>query len=108
HRPGEGQVRRRAGQGTGKGPGRIMNTPPIFRLCAAAAGVKALLGTAPVRLFLFGEAPEGVQKPYAVWQVVGGSPENYLAGRPDAEQHSLRSEERRVGKKDETTSVRGR
>lgn len=66
-----------------------MNTPPIFRLCAAATGVKALLGTAPVRLFLFGEAPEGVQKPYAVWQVVGGSPENYLAGRPDTEQHSL-------------------
>lgn len=66
-----------------------MSTPPIFRQCAAASGVTALLGTSPVRLFLFGEAPEGVQKPYAVWQLIGGDPLNYLAGRPDTEQHTL-------------------
>lgn len=66
-----------------------MNTPPIFRLCAASAAVKAQLGTGPVRVFPFGEAPEDVQKPYAVWQLAGGDPQNYLAGRPDTERHAL-------------------
>lgn len=56
--------------------------PPIFQLAAQDAAVKAALGTNPTRLFLFGLAPEGVADPYAVWQVTGGAPENYLAGRP--------------------------
>jgi hypothetical protein len=66
-----------------------MNTPPIFALCAANVGVTALLGSNPVRFFMFGMAPQNVQKPYAVWQVVAGKPENYLAGRPDAEGHTI-------------------
>lgn len=66
-----------------------MNTPPIFAVCAADPGVTALLGVSPVRVFMFGMAPQNVQKPYAVWQVVSGAPENYLWGRPDTEQHSL-------------------
>lgn len=66
-----------------------MNSPPIFSICAAEPGVTSILGTDPVRLFMFGMAPQNVQRPYAVWQVVGGSPENYLAGRPDTEQHTL-------------------
>lgn len=57
--------------------------PPIFTICAAASGVTALLGTKPVRLFPFGEAPEKVAAPYAVWQLVGGAPENYLGTLPD-------------------------
>ncbi|MBF8706123.1 DUF3168 domain-containing protein [Pseudomonas putida] len=61
-------------------------TPPIYQLCSQAAAVTALLGTgADLRLYSFGEAPEGVTKPYAVWQLVNGEPENYLAGRPDAD-----------------------
>lgn len=66
-----------------------MNTPPIFTLCAADPAVTALLGVSPVRVFMFGMAPQNVQKPYAVWQVVSGAPENYLAGRPDTEQHII-------------------
>jgi len=66
-----------------------MIAPPIFVLCFADTGVKTLLGTAPLRVFPFGAAPQGVAKPYAVWQLVTGSPENYLAGRPDAEGHTL-------------------
>jgi hypothetical protein len=62
---------------------------PIFAVCAADAGVKALLGAAPTRLYPFGEAPEGVTKPYAVWQLVTGRPENYLAGRPDMDGYTL-------------------
>lgn len=62
---------------------------PIFAVCAADAGVTALLGASPTRLYPFGEAPEGVAKPYAVWQLVNGSPENYLAGRPDMDGYTL-------------------
>ena len=66
-----------------------MPAAPIFAVCAADAGVRALLGVTPHRLYPFGEAPEGVAKPYAVWQLVTGSPENYLAGRPDIDGFTL-------------------
>ncbi|TRZ62976.1 DUF3168 domain-containing protein [Pseudomonas alloputida] len=65
-------------------------TSPIVKACLQSPAVTALLGTgADMRLYSFGEAPEGVAKPYVVWQVVGGSPENYLAGRPDADGFNL-------------------
>lgn len=66
-----------------------MNTPPIFSVCKADSAVTALLGNNPLRLFMFGMAEQATVKPYAVWQVVSGSPENYLAGRPDVEGHTL-------------------
>lgn len=62
---------------------------PIFAVCAADSAVTALLGVSPVRIYPFGEAPEGVTKPYMVWQAVGGSPESYLAQRPDIDGFSL-------------------
>ena len=61
---------------------------PIFAVCSASAQVKALIGSNPVRLYPFGEAPQGVTYPYAVWQSVGGAPENFLAGRPDADSYT--------------------
>lgn len=57
--------------------------PPIFEVCAADPAVTALLGTDPVRLFPFGEAPQDSDRPYAVWQVVTGAPENYVNQIPD-------------------------
>lgn len=64
--------------------------PPIFPTCSADAGVTALLGTNPTRLFPFGQAPEGVALPYAVWRTIpGGGPENYLADRPDIDSATL-------------------
>jgi hypothetical protein len=63
--------------------------PPIFPVCAASAAVTALLGTVPVRLFPFGEAPDGVARPYAVWQQIGGAPESLLAGGADMDGYSL-------------------
>lgn len=63
--------------------------PPIFPVCAASPAVTALLGTSPTRLFPFDEAPPGVATPYAVWQHIGGGPENYLADRPDLDSYSL-------------------
>lgn len=62
--------------------------PPVFALAAADSNVTALLGTNPTRLYPFGEAPQGVTKPYAVWQLSGGVPENYLDKAPDADNFS--------------------
>jgi len=66
-----------------------MNTAPIFAVCAADAAVTTVLGIQPTRLYPFGEAPEGVVKPYAVWQLLTGSPDNYLSGRPDIDGYTL-------------------
>lgn len=59
-------------------------TPPIFQAVNVPA-VQALLktGTGPLRFYAWGMAPQNVALPYAVWQLVGGMPENYLADRPD-------------------------
>lgn len=64
-------------------------TPPIFQVCAADPAVTALLGTDPVRLFPFGNAPQGVQLPYCVWQTITGVPENYMDCPPDMDRHAL-------------------
>jgi uncharacterized protein DUF3168 len=64
-----------------------INYAPIYVLAAASPTVVGLL-KAPqgkLRFFLFGEADQNTLKPYAVWQTVGGSPENYLGNRPDAD-----------------------
>ncbi|MBK3872136.1 DUF3168 domain-containing protein [Stutzerimonas frequens] len=63
--------------------------PPIFEVCKADSTVTNLLGVNPTRIWPFGEAPEGTALPYAVWQLVSGSPENYLAGRPDMDGFTL-------------------
>lgn len=64
-------------------------TAPIFTVVSADIAVRQLLGQGPVRFYLFGMAPQNGPLPYAVWQAVGGSPENYLAGRPDVDSHTL-------------------
>ena len=64
-------------------------TAPIFQVCAASPAVTALLGTGPTRLYPHGEAPEGVARPYAVWQVVSGSPLNFLNCVPSTDRYGL-------------------
>lgn len=46
---------------------------------------QAAKGTASLgnKVYPFGRKPATATDPYCVWQVQGGSPENYLAGRPD-------------------------
>jgi hypothetical protein len=63
--------------------------PPIFATCAASAAVKTLIGSSPVRLYPFGEAPQGVALPYVVWQTVYGAPENVISGTPSVDSYSL-------------------
>src|SRR5690606_24388538 len=57
--------------------------PPVFTIAAASSAVTSLIGSAPVRLWPFAQADTNPQTPYAVWQVIYGNPENYLAGVPD-------------------------
>ena len=63
--------------------------PPIFSICAADNVVKTLLGSSPVRFWPFGSAPQEASMPYAVWQIIGGVPENYLGNIPDSDRFSL-------------------
>jgi|ERR1044071_444452 hypothetical protein len=63
--------------------------PPIYAALAAYAPLTALIGTAPVRAYPFGEAPQDVARPYIVWRTIGGEPENYLGQRPDMDGFSL-------------------
>lgn len=62
---------------------------PVFSVCAASPAVTALLGTAPLRLYPFGLQDDAVVYPYVVWQNISGSPENYLAQRPDVDSFTL-------------------
>jgi len=62
--------------------------PPLFELAAASDDVKTIFGNPP-RIFPFGEAPPNVTRPYAAWQTIFGSPENYLGQRPDMDSYSV-------------------
>lgn len=62
---------------------------PIFSVCAASPDVISLLGRSPTRLYPFGMQDDAVIYPYAVWQNIGGGPENYLNQRPDADTFTL-------------------
>lgn len=57
-------------------------TPPVFSIATASPAVLAKLGTAPTRLWLFGMAPQNEPRPYAVWQIVYGNPDNSLSCVP--------------------------
>jgi hypothetical protein len=63
--------------------------PPIFEIVSADSDVQTNLGTSPTRFYPFGEAPPRVQKPYAVWQMITGFPENYLGQVPDLDAYSI-------------------
>lgn len=64
-------------------------TPPLYRICAADTSVMDLIAADDfVRLYPFGEARQKDTYPYAVWQLVGGSPFNYLGQCPDTDAYS--------------------
>lgn len=63
--------------------------PRIFETVATNLAVRSLLGAGPTKFYQFGVAPQNVTYPYAVWQIVGGSPENYLGDRPDIDRCTI-------------------
>lgn len=71
--------------------------PPVFKTADADPNVRGLLrsgvstfsDTPVTRLFEFGEAPQGTPRPYAAWQVVSGSPDNYITNQPDVDSYTI-------------------
>jgi hypothetical protein len=62
----------------------------IFTACSASGAVWSALGDSNrLRVFPFGNAPQNGDKPYCVWQVVTGSPENYINQTPDLDRWSV-------------------
>lgn len=63
---------------------------PVFELLKASPTVAELIGDSDtLRAFPFGSAPQLSEKPYVVWQSIGGNPENYINRRPDMDLFSV-------------------
>ena len=78
-------------------------TPILFPLIKADAACKTALGTSPVRFFEFGHADQNTIEPYAVWQLIGGSPENYLDCVPDVDSFTVQID---IYGKDSSTTLK--
>jgi len=66
-------------------------TPPVFALLNASAAVKALIGASPMRCWEDVAPQESTPlRPYIVWSVVGGTPENYLDQVPTMDSGRVR------------------
>lgn len=61
--------------------------PRIFPVVASDPACRQHLGADPVRFYPFGFAEQGAPKPYAVWQVIGGRPENPITCAPDVDNY---------------------
>lgn len=62
---------------------------PLFQVCRQDQGVTALLGIDPLRLYPFAAPTEAVELPYATYRVISGTPQNFLAERPDVDTYRL-------------------
>ena len=60
--------------------------PPVYQALNIGA-VTALVGS---RIYPNGHAPQGVQRPYITWQIVGGGPLNNLSDDPDMDDSRVR------------------
>jgi len=63
--------------------------PEIYEVLAANTDVTDLIGTTPCRCYPFGEAPQGVARPYVTWQIVSGMPNNNLDSVPTIDMFSV-------------------
>lgn len=68
-----------------------MNEPvsPLFNILKQSTPVKLLLGSNPLRVYPWGEAPDKPRKPYAVYGTYNGIPENYLGNLPDIDNNGV-------------------
>lgn len=66
-----------------------MAYPDIFTIAAGSSAVTTLIGTNPVRFWPFAQAPQGETRPYAVHQLVYGTPDNKLSGVPDTDLYGI-------------------
>lgn len=59
--------------------------PPIFTYATSSPPVLSVLGTTPTRFWPFGQAPQNETRPYAVHQLVYGTPENTMSCTPETD-----------------------
>ena len=65
-------------------------TSNILAMIRDDADVRAYFGNdLIVRVFPFGQAPDGQHGTYAVYQIAGGAPQNLLSERPDMDDMRL-------------------
>lgn len=66
--------------------------PPLYATIKGNAGVKAVLGNSP-RVYPHGRSPAPSDPlyavPYAVFQMINGTPENYLTCLPDVDDFTM-------------------
>lgn len=63
--------------------------PDLFAYAVASPAVVAALGSSPTRFWPFGVAPQDETRPYAVHQLVYGSPENTLSCTPETDSFGI-------------------
>lgn len=63
--------------------------PDLFAYAVASPAVVAVLGSSPTRFWPFGVAPQDETRPYAVHQLVYGSPENTLSCTPETDSFGI-------------------
>jgi len=57
-------------------------TAPVFVTLKASSDVKNIVGTNPPRIYRHGNAPQDTSKPYVVWEIIAGVPDNNLSDLP--------------------------
>ncbi|AVL70866.1 hypothetical protein CEQ07_05205 [Oligella urethralis] len=59
--------------------------PPVHTIVMANQAAQAL----GLTIYPVGHAPQDVAKPYAVWQIISGAPENYIGDRPNIDSYNV-------------------
>lgn len=66
-----------------------MSYPPVFQIAIANPAVVGILGSSPTRFWPFGQAPQNEARPYAVHQLVYGTPDNSLSCVPREDNYGI-------------------
>lgn len=60
--------------------------PPLYAVLMGSNAVTSIIGD---RCYPFGEAVQDTAKPYVVWQIIGGSPDNNLSHAPSIDSYLI-------------------
>lgn len=60
--------------------------PPLYAVLMDSTAVTDIIGT---RCYPFGEAVQDTDKPYVVWQIIAGLPDNNLSDAPSIDSLSI-------------------
>lgn len=66
-----------------------MMFPAVYETLKASPGVTNIAGSAPLRAYAHGDAPQTPVPPYIVWLIVGSEPQNNLSERASSDRVSI-------------------